>query len=226
MFRGIRAVARALRRRYGYQTLGNKKNPLNELLYIVLSSKTPPGRYQETYGALKKRFPRADDLAPVRPKDIASVIVRGGLAQKRAKQISAIARELRAQFGRVTLSPLARMSDPEAGAFLERLPGVGVKVARCILLFALDRKVFPVDAHCFRIVSRVGWTRNGATLTDRLAHKVQDGIPVDLRRQLHVSFVLLGREFCAPSSPRCSDCPIVTWCDTGKFRVAGHDKTS
>jgi len=216
MFRSVRTVTRVLGKRYGYETLGNKKNPFNELLYIVLSSKTPPGRYQETYQALKKHFPRADALALVRPKDIAKVIVRGGLAQKRAKQISSIARSLRTHFGRVTLSPLTRMNDREAEAFLERLPGVGVKVARCILLFALRRKVFPVDAHCFRIVSRIGWTRDGATLTDRVADEIQDGIPKELRRRLHVGFVLLGRECCAPSRPRCTRCPVVQYCETGK----------
>jgi len=220
MFRSARTVARVLGKQYGYETLGNKKNPFNELVYILLSSKTPPGRYQETYQALKKRFPRADALALVRPKDIAKVIVRGGLAQKRAKQISSIARELKAHFGRVTLSPLTRMNDQEAEDFLETLPGVGVKVARCISLFALRREVFPVDAHCFRIVSRIGWIRDGATLNDRVADEIQDGIPSDLRRQLHVNFVLLGREYCTPSRPLCTRCPVVQYCETGKVRVA------
>lgn len=214
-FRDVQAVAKALEAWYGTKTLGNKKNPFNELLYILLSSKTPPGRYQQTYSALRRRFSHAEMLAHVPPRELVKVIKSGGLAQKKAKQISAIARQLKQQFGRVTLAPLKRMSDREAEELLTNLPGIGVKSARCVLLFALERDVFPVDAHCFRIVTRVGWWNAERPLTEQVADEIQKGIPGALRRSLHVNFVLLGREFCTSSGPRCGECPVISYCKAG-----------
>jgi len=218
-FRHVREIARILRKRYGVQDLGNKKNPFNELLYIILSSKTPPDRYQRTYAALKKRFPRADTLSGVSYREVATVIKSGGLAEKRAKQIVAISRGLKREFGEVTLASLNRLSDHEAEHFLQGLPGIGVKVARCVLLFALGRKVFPVDAHCYRVVTRAWRYGRGLTLTDRVADEIQSRIPPELRRPLHVNFVLLGRELCVPRDPRCEVCPIRGLCETGRRRT-------
>jgi len=219
MFRDVRAIAGVLGRRYDDKALENKRNPFDELLYIVLSSKTPPGRYRETYGALRKRFPRAEALAGATPRVVAKTVEQGGLARRRGRQIVAIARQLEERFGRVTLAPVRTMDDREAEALLTGLPGVGIKIARCVLLFALGRKVFPVDAHCFRVAKRLGWT-SAATLTRSAAEELQQGIPKGLRRSLHVSFVQLGREFCTPSAPRCRECPIVGSCDTGKRRAS------
>ena len=60
-------------------------------------------------------------------------------------------------FGRPTLAPLKRLSDMEVEGVLLSLPGVGVKVARCVLLYSLRRDVFPVDTHCWRVTCRLGW---------------------------------------------------------------------
>jgi endonuclease-3 len=218
MFRDARAIGRVLRRRYDERTLDNKHNPFDELLYIILSSKTPPGRYRETYRTLRKRFPRADALAHTTPRVVAKTVERGGLARRRGTQIVAIAKQLKERFGRVTLAPLGKMDDREAETLLTSLPGVGIKIARCVLLFALHRKVFPVDAHCFRVARRLGWV-SAATLTPPGAEELQKRTPKGLRRSLHVSFVQLGREFCTPSAPKCRECPIVGFCDTGKRNV-------
>jgi len=218
MFRDARAIGRVLRRRYDERTLDNKHNPFDELLYIILSSKTPPGRYRETYRTLRKRFPRADALAHTTPRVVAKTVERGGLARRRGTQIVAIAKQLKERFGRVTLAPLGKMDDREAETLLTSLPGVGIKIARCVLLFALHRKVFPADAHCFRVARRLGWV-SAATLTPPVAEELQERTPKGLRRSLHVSFVQLGRQFCTPSAPKCRECPVVGFCDTGKRNV-------
>ncbi len=219
-FPHVRKITRALVRTYGRPTLGNKRNPFDELLFIILSSKTPPDRYRLTYRAIKKRYPVADTLAHAKSSVVARVIAVGGLAEKKARQICEAARILAREFGHVTLRPLARMSDHEAEAFLDTLPGIGKKMARCILMYSLDRPVFPVDAHCFRISQRLGWVSKNTNLTDRVADKLQAGIPPTLRRDLHVGMILLGREFCQPQKMYCSKCPLLGYCPTGQKRKA------
>lgn len=216
----VRPVTRALVAKFGRRTLGNKRNPFNELLFIILSSKTPPERYKLTYRALKDKYPSADRLARAKPAVIASVIEMGGLAEKKARQISAIARTLVNEFGHVTLRPLARMTDRQAEVFLDALPGIGKKMARCVLMYSLDRPVFPVDAHCFRISQRLGWISKDATLSDRVADELQTGTPPRLRRDLHVGMILLGREYCQPLRMRCTECPLLIYCPTGRKRQA------
>jgi len=201
---------------YGRPRLGNKRNPFSELLYILLSSKTPPERYQEVYQSLRRAYPRAGQLADARSDEVATLLRRAGLQNRKARAIVAIAQRLRTDFGRVTLAPLARMTDEEAEAFLTSLPEVNKKTARCVLMYALDRCVLPVDSHALRIARRLGWVTPGACLTDACADELQERVPKPFRHDLHVGMIILGRRCCLPAAPRCSECPILRVCTTGK----------
>lgn len=214
----VEEVTRALVRKFGRPTLGNKRNPFNELLYIILSWRTPPDNCQDTYRSLREKFPRADSLAEASPGEVAEVIERGGFQNKRAHAIVAIASKLKGTFRRVTLSPLERMETAEAERFLISLPGVRTKTARCVLMYALDRPVFPVDRHCFRIAGRLHWAPESVELTKSRADELQDGIPATLRRDLHVGMVALGRRYCLPRNPLCPECPLLRFCRTGAAR--------
>ena len=211
----VEEVTRAVIEKFGQPTLGNKKNPFDELLYIILSSRTPPGSYQDTYRSLRRRFRTADSLAAADPEEVAESIERGGLQRKKARAITAIAAELQRTFGRVTLAPLKAMETDEAEAFLTSLPGVSKKTARCVLMYALDRPVLPVDVHCYRVAQRLGWVPSGVHPTDRRADELQDGVPEHLRRDLHVGMVLLSRDYCRPNTPNCRGCPVAEFCQTG-----------
>ena len=62
------------------------------------------------------------------------------------------------KFGELSLKKLEEFNNDDALKFLESLPGISVKNARCILMYSLDRKVFPVDTHVWRICRRLGLT--------------------------------------------------------------------
>ena len=218
-FEYVREVAQALVRAFGCPSLGNKKNPFNELLYITLSNRTPPDSYQETYRELRRRFPRANDLAKASVEDVASAINLGGLHNKKAQAITAFSRELKRVFGRVSLAPVEHMETREAEQFLMALPGVSTKTARCVLMYSLDRPVFPVDRHCLRIVERLRWVPEGGELTKMRADEIQTGIPKEVRKELHVGMIVLGRTNCFPLHPTCTTCPCLRWCPTGQTNV-------
>ena len=219
----VEEVTRTLVSELGRSTLGNKRNPFNELLYIILSSRTPPDHYQETYRALRREFTTADSLAEAKVDYVAQAIELGGLQNKKARAITAIASELKQRFGRVTLAPLKEMETGEAERFLTSLPGVSTKTARCVLMYTLDRPVFPVDRHCRRIAYRLGWISTEADRRKSQADYLQEGIPSALRRDLHVGMVILGRTHCFPKDPACTECPIVEFCPRGKSRAARSD---
>ena len=58
--------------------------------------------------------------------------------------------------GEVNISEIEKMELEDARAALQILPGVGPKVADCILLFAFDRKEsFPVDVWIKRVMEKL-----------------------------------------------------------------------
>ncbi|MEI2742295.1 MAG: endonuclease III [Candidatus Competibacter sp.] len=213
--KNIRQVAAALVDRYGDFDHYNLKNPLDELLFIICSTKTAESSYRHTFEQLKQVFPTPSALAEAPAEYIAKPITSGGLSGQKSRAIRAILDAINDQFGALTLEPLRGMSDRDAEAFLTALPNIGQKVARCVLLYAFDRRVFPVDTHCWRIARRLGWVRHtqkDGHCAPRDADRLQAKIPPELRFSLHVNLISLGREICTASKPACDVCPINTWC--------------
>ncbi|MDD2914640.1 MAG: hypothetical protein PHP70_04905 [Gallionella sp.] len=208
-------IAAALKKRYRDFNHYNLKDPLDELLFIICSTKTGEASYRSTYRSLKESFPTHLHIAEAPAEYIARPIVSGGLSNQKAKAIRDLFDIIVAEFGEPTLKPLRKMSDEEAEAFLLSLPGVGKKVARCVLMYSLDRQVFPVDTHCWRIARRLGWirpTQKDKHCAPRDMDRLQSKIPPELRYSLHVNMISLGRGICTSTSPRCDECPISARC--------------
>ncbi len=208
-------VVAALKTRYRDFNHYNLKNPLDELLFIICSTKTGEASYRSTFRSLKRTFPTYLQIAEAPAEYIARPIVSGGLSNQKAKAIRNLLDVIIAKFGEPTLNPLRKMRDEEAEAFLLSLPGVGKKVARCVLMYSLDRQVFPVDTHCWRIARRLGWvrpTQKDKHCAPRDMDRLQFKIPPTLRYSLHVNMISLGREICTPSAPHCDVCPISAFC--------------
>jgi endonuclease-3 related protein len=105
-----------------------------------------------------------------------------------------------------------------AGADLETLrpallavKGIGPETADSILLYALDKPTFVVDAYTFRILSRHGLIPEAITY-EELRQTFMDHLApeVPLYQECHALLVRLGKEFCRPQ-PRCPSCPLFGW---------------
>jgi endonuclease-3 len=211
----IKIAARILKRRYLDFDHYNRKNPFEELLFILCSVQTDETKYRETFAALRREFPRFSDLGRAKAKDIAKPLKPGGLSPSKSKMIRKICGLVSKRFGRITFAPLRRMADAECEDFLTSLPGAGAKVARCVMMYSLRRKVFPVDTHCWRISQRLGWIRKTSkdgVCSKRDMDRLQDKIPDSLRFSLHVNFISFGREICTDKSPKCMFCPLSDLC--------------
>lgn len=208
-------VSGALSAAYGDFAHHNKRDPFDELLFIICSTKTNESGYRGTYSKLKARFPTRASLAAATAKQIERTILAGGLAKQKSQAIRKISNILVGRFGKLTLAPLKTFSDCEAEEFLRSLPSVGPKVARCVMMYSLGRKVFPVDTHCWRISRRLGWvrpTQGDGHCAPKDMDRLQDKIPPEYRYSLHVNFVSHGRLVCTPSSPGCGECVIASYC--------------
>jgi endonuclease III len=187
-------------------------------MFILLSLKTNDRNYQATYRALRNSYPSWDEVADAPMSKLKRVLRPAGLSNQKAPRIRAILRELRNNSGRVSLDFLAQLSDQDAERYLTSLPGVGLKAARCVLMYSFDREVFPVDTHAVRIARRLGWI--GGEISDKQAQRVvQHLVPPRLRRSLHVNLIRHGRAVCRAASPDCDVCCLRSICPSEK----GHE---
>lgn len=149
-------VAAALKYRYADFSHYNLKDPLDELLFIICSTKTDEANYRASFEALKAAFPTPNQLAQATAEYIAKPIAIGGLSNQKSKAIRTLLDAVVARFGAPTLEPLGEMGDRDAEAFLTSLPNVGKKVARCVMMYAFDRKAFSCGYALLAYRSAVG----------------------------------------------------------------------
>ena len=88
------------------------------------------------------------------------------------------------------------------------IKGVGRETADSILLYALGRPVFVVDAYTARIAVRHGLIEQDADY-EQLRELFESNLPQDTRlfNEYHALLVQTGKEFCRPKA-RCPGCPL------------------
>ena len=192
----------------------NKNDPLEELIFIVLSLLTQEAVYLRTHKNLFSLVDSPLSLARLSNTKIAQAISSGGLSVHKAERIKHIATRFLHEPGSDCTSSLGKMDDNDCEAYLLSLPGVGKKTARCVMMYSLERTVFPVDTHCFRIAKRLGLIDpDTKSVTNNIMDSLQEIIPAPYRYSLHVNMVSLGRSVCTPKKPRCGKCVIRKYCD-------------
>jgi DNA (cytosine-5)-methyltransferase 1 len=213
----LREVARILAVIWGSPNLGNKRDPTDELVYIILSRKTPEREYQPAFAALKKRFRKWDELLEAPPEEVEKLVYSGGLSAKKVTSLYGALQKVRETFGSCTLKGARDWSDEKLEAFLCELPEIQRKSAYCVMMYSFGRQVFPADTHVGRVLSRIGPYRELGLSLDGLDHKklqreLAGLMPPNLRYSLHVNLVQHGRTVCKSSRPLCDQCELRNLC--------------
>ncbi len=102
------------------------------------------------------------------------------------------------------------------------IKGIGPETADSILLYALHKPTFVVDAYTFRILSRHGLVANPLSY-EELRQLFMDNLPMDvaLFQEYHALLVRVGKDFCR-TRPRCAQCPLIDW-PAESIRTIGTD---
>ncbi|MDQ7850854.1 MAG: DNA glycosylase [Armatimonadota bacterium] len=137
-----------------------RQDPWECLVSYVVSAFNNIPKIRLTVERLSRRFgrPLADGRfafpTPKRLADASLPALRACLLGYRAPYVRAVARAVTE--GRVDLEALRVQPYPQARKVLLALPGVGEKVAECVLLFALGHgEAFPVDVWVQRAVEAI-----------------------------------------------------------------------
>ena len=106
---------------------------------------------------------------------------------------------------------LANLESVATGRLREELltvTGIGRETADSILLYALGRPVFVVDAYTARIAVRHGLIEPDADY-EQLRELFESNLPQDTKlfNEYHALLVRAGKDFCRPKA-RCPGCPL------------------
>jgi endonuclease III len=196
---------------YGSPHHDNKDDPLDELIFIILSQMTTQESFGRAFVHLRETIKSWDNLLTVNLQTLITFIKGAGLSRQKGPRLKAIAHRLQHDFGKVSLAPLFKMSDLAAERYLISLPGVGTKTAKCVLMYSLRRKVLPIDTHVLRVSRRLGLINETVACSDVHPALEQVVRPAD-RYLFHVTALSHGRDICTARYPRCNRCALTSLC--------------
>lgn len=184
-------------------------NPLDLLIATILSQNTNDNNSYKAFQNLKDKYKSWDELINEKRVTIESVIRVAGLAKQKSGAIKNLISELNKR-GSLSLNFIKGLDNDSAIEQLTDFNGIGVKTASCVLLFALDRNVCPVDTHVHRIVNRIGIVSEKTP--DKTFYALNNKFPESVAHSFHTNLIRLGREVCKPTNPNCGICPLIKLC--------------
>ncbi len=189
--------------------LSKKYDPFKVLISTILSARAKDEVTEVISKNLFKKYPTPQKLAKANKKDVIKIIKKIGFYNAKSKNIINASKMLLKDFkGKV----------PNNLKDLIQLPGVGRKVANCVLVYAYKQDAIPVDTHVFCISNRLGWVKTKTPENTEFA--LEKLVPKKHWQIINETFVTHGKTICVPISPFCSKCPINSYCR--KINVVKH----
>lgn len=221
------AIARRLKAFNGKPYLHNPASVIETLVATILSQNTSDRNSVRAYQQLRATWHSWDELADAGQAELAAAIRIGGLAQQKSRTILAALQALRQRHGTLdttTLDSTLDQLDTDAIlAELTSIPGVGLKTASCVLMFALGRDLCAVDTHVHRVVNRLGIVQSSTP--DKTFHTLRPLLPRNAAVQFHVDLIRFGRWVCKAQRPHCFHCPLYDlcqWDEREQYAAAGQ----
>ena len=194
-------VLKKLEGRYATTMLGSwserKTPPWRTLVGTILSARSRDEMTDKICGVLFKRFRTARALAAAKHRDVEAILHDIGFYRTKARYIIATAKLLLDKFG----GEVPRTIDE-----LMEFPGVGRKVANCVLVYSFGQDAIPVDTHVHRLSNRLGWVKTASP--EETERKLVEIIPKPAWMLVNELMVAHGKSVCRPIGPKCGECAI------------------
>jgi endonuclease-3 len=211
----VRAIRDRLRETYGRPVNQPHGHPIAELVRTVLSQNTSDGNRDRAFDRLRERYPTWEEVREAPTDDVIEALRPGGLANTKAPRLQSILDELGEP---PDLDWTETAPRDEVMEFLTALPGVGRKTAACVMIFTWGRPEIPVDTHVYRVGTRLGLFREGASFEE--AHdEILRWVDPEDAYEFHINLIRHGRAICKAQRPRCEECPLLRMCPYGRSRT-------
>lgn len=209
----IAKVLNILAKQQGISMLGQfKKYPAWKILIsTILSARANDRATIPVTRELFRRYHTLKKLSEADPRVVKNIIKRTVYYNNKTKYILKTAKILLKKYkGKV----------PKQLDELLKLPGVGHKVANCVLVYAFDIPAIPVDTHVAVVANRLGWTKE--TDPKKIWKDLEKKIPQKYWLVVNELFVVHGQTICIKRKPLCYKCPIIKFC---KYKNKNLSKT-
>lgn len=196
-------------------------NPFKNLVIGVLSQNTSDRNSVKAYVGLVKQFKKMTPqiLARAPLEQIRNAIRSGGLYNLKAKRIKDLSRAILDRYGG-DLTRITRLDKKRAREELLSFSGIGPKTADVFIGYCMKSgEALPIDTNIKRVVVRIGIVRKGARY-DEIRKLLRKRLPSGKELKGHEFLIRLGRDFCRPKNPLCSDCPVKAICISVKKRLS------
>ena len=173
-------------------------SPFKILIGTILSARSRDEMTGMIARQIFRRFPTPRALSKANRRDVQKILKPIGFYRAKADYIIETARMV------------AKTGVPETVEELVAFPGVGRKVANCVLVYAFGQEAIPVDIHVHRISNRLGWVKTKHP--EETERELVQLVPRKWWPVLNEVLVAHGKEICRPISPKCGECPVNRWC--------------
>jgi len=196
----------------GWWPVSDSTSPFAKFEIAVGAILTQNTNWKNVESALKnlkeKRRLTPEGIDSISEEDLSEIIRPSGYFRVKAKRLKNYIDFLTENHGGDIDSSLSGgLSDVRAK--LLSVSGIGPETADSILLYAGERPAFVIDVYTKRVLARHKLASEDATYND-LQSLFMENLPEDvmLFNEYHALFVAVGKKYCRPKDPLCSECPL------------------
>ena len=193
---------------FGPRHWGPGDTPFEVAVGAILTQNTNWGNVERAIQNLKReKVLNSKALNKMQHKKLASLIRPAGYFNIKAKRLKNFLAYLSNHYS----GSMNKMKAEDLHDLREELlavNGIGPETADSILLYALDKPVFVIDAYTKRVLSRHRIVPERASYHE-MQELFHNNISPDVRlyNEYHALFVMAGKDYCKPK-PKCSGCPL------------------
>ena len=209
----LKIIYDTLYRTYGPQDWWPADSPFEVMLGAILTQNTNWGNVEKAMASLRGVCELTPEgILSLTPDCLEEAIRSSGYFRQKSARLRSFCQFLIDGYG----SDLSGMGGYKTGELREELlslNGIGPETADSILLYALQRPVFVVDAYTIRLFSRLSLCIEKAKY-----HEVQnlfmDHLEPDVQmfNEYHALIVTHCKQACRKRTPECKDCVLAEMC--------------
>jgi endonuclease-3 len=177
----------------------NCTDPYLVLISCILSLRTND---KTTYGATLRMLELGktpEEISKVDVKTLEKAIYPVGFYANKARQIVELSKQL------------VGVPVPNTIEELIKFNGVGRKTANLVLARGFGIPAICVDVHVHRICNRLGYIKTKDP--EKTEFALREKLPQKYWIDFNTLLVTHGQNVCKPINPKCSECPIIDYCE-------------
>ena len=211
----LRSIRDRLSPQFGRVPDGERLDLIDQFVHAFLGSRTYDQISSHAFERLKKNYQTWDEVADASAADIEVLIHDVTFPERKAPELKQALRKIRACYGKISFDFPIGLDIGQALFQLEKIHGVGPKIAAATLNFSsLHGRAFVVDTHVLRVLRRFGFV--GANASAEAAYDAvmaaADDFNADGLRELHWHLKSLGQIICSHARAQCVSCPLSDIC--------------